>query len=461
MTEILSELSSIVGPNGLLIGEVLQARAGSWLGAGGNQAAALVRPVSTAEVSDIMRLCHARGQRAVIQGGMTGLVEGATADPEELAISLERMNRIEAIDEPGRTMTVQAGVTLQTVQETARDLDLLFAADWGARGSATIGGGIATNGGGTNVLRYGMMREQVPGLEVVLSDGTVLSSMNRMLKNNTGYDLKQLFIGSEGTLGIITRAVLRLRPLPRSEDTALLALADLDRVVRLLALLDSRLGGTLTALEVMWRSHYELVVRTGDQRGALPEVYPFYVLVEARGSDASTDRERFECVLAEAQEADLLLDSMMCNSKADRQRLWAIRDDIPALSRALNPMVVYDVSLPIGDMDAYVAEITRTIRAKLPNALGVIFGHLGDGDLHLCWRVGSDSPKDRHTLSSIIYDALIPYGGSISAEHGIGREKLGFLERSRTSVEVLWMQKLKALFDPSGLLNRGRVVEAP
>jgi FAD/FMN-containing dehydrogenase len=455
---LFSDLRGVLDSGGILDEQQLRTRAASWLRPTGNTGLGLVRPRSTAEVSEVLRLCHRQNQPVVVQGGMTGLVDGATAKSDELALSLERMKRIEDVDVAGRTLTVEAGATLQAVQTAAQEHGLLFAPDWGARGSATIGGGISTNGGGSNVLRYGMMREQVLGLEVVLADGTVLSSMNRLLKNNTGYDLKQLFIGSEGTLGVVTRAVLRLRPAPTSENTALLALRDLAGVSRLLQILDSRLAGTLNAFEVMWRSHYELAVESGGHRCPLPAGYPLYVLVESRGADPAADRAAFEAALGASFEEDLLLDSMLCNSKADRNALWAIRDDIPALSRALAPMIVYDVSLPLADMDAYLKSITADIDAGIPGARGVVFGHLGDGNLHLCWHVDQSTPEQKDRLSEIIYSRLTPFGGSISAEHGIGLEKLPYINHSRTDLELQWMRNLKRLFDPKNLLNRGRVV---
>jgi FAD/FMN-containing dehydrogenase len=458
---LLAELAAALDPAGILSNEQLRTRAGSWLASTGHAALGLVRPRTTAEVSAIMKICHDRGQPVVVQGGMTGLVEGATARSDELALSLERMNRVETLDVAGRHVTAQAGCILQAVQVAAHEQGLLFAPDWGARGSATIGGGVATNGGGSNVLRYGMMREQVLGLEVVLSDGTILSSMNHLLKNNTGYDLKQLFIGSEGTLGIVTRAVLRLRPEPSSENTALLAIRDVAAVSRLLQILDSRLAGTLSAFEVMWRSHYELAVSSGGHRWALPEGYPLYVLVEARGADQSADRAAFETAMGGCLEEQLILDSVLCNSKTERNAIWAIRDDIPALARALHPMIVYDVSLPLLDMESYLKAVNMQVDGELPGARSVVFGHLGDGNLHLCWHLKSDSPAHRARLSEIIYSHLVSCGGSISAEHGIGLEKMPYIHHSRTTTELHYMRRLKELFDPKHLLNRGRVVVTP
>src|SRR5437660_7068921 len=374
MGDLISELTAIVGEEGIVRGDLLRSRSTNWLRSSATEAIALVRPKSTQETAAVMTTCARRRQRVVVQGGMTGLVDGAHPDAGELALSLERMNRIESVDVTERTAVVQAGVTLQATQEAAAEQDLLFAADWAARGSATIGGAIATNGGGLNVIRYGMLREQVLGLEVVLSDGTTLSSMNRMLKNNTGYDLKQLFIGSEGTLGIITRAVLRLRPRSRSESTALLAARNMADVSRLLSLVDAELGGNLTAFEVMWRSFYELIVSTGKYPWILPAGLPLYVLVEARGADPDSDERRFQATLERAAAAELIIDAVVCTSLSQRDAVWAVREDIAGIATLLRPMIVYDVSLPIGAMETYLERVMQSTGDRFPGSRGVAFG---------------------------------------------------------------------------------------
>ena len=451
------QLERIVGPGGLLSGGEVRDRGAASGGTAGHPPL-LVRPRGTEQLSRVMALCWQRRQAVAIQGGMTGMVDAAVAGERELAISLERMNRIEAIDPAGRTLTAQAGVTIQQVQEAAADQGLLFAVDWGARGSATVGGGVSTNAGGNAVLRYGMMREQVLGLEAVLADGRVLSSMNRLLKNNTGYDLKQLFIGSEGTLGIVTRVVLRLRPQPRSRQTAMLAVESLDQVIELLDRLDSELGGTLSAFEVMWRDFYELVVEEGGHQWALPAGHAYYVLVQSTGADPERDGERFEKVLFGAMEAGLVADAVIGASDSQRDALWAIRDDISTLFRALSPKLNYDVSVPLQDMEAYVARVRSDLEARFPGARGAVFGHLGDGNLHLCWCVGGDGMAQSAAVSEIVYDNLQPFGGSISAEHGIGLQKRAYLRRSRSELEIDWMRRLKELFDPHQILNPGRVL---
>ncbi len=457
--ELIAEIERVVDAGGVLRGADLRGRAASALDPAPHRALALARPRSTAQLAEIMALCHRRGQPVAVQGGLTGLVDGGLAGEGELAISLERMSAIEAIDPDGRSLTAGAGATIEQIQAAAAERGLLFPVDWGARGSAMVGGAIATNAGGNAVLRYGMMREQVLGLEVVLADGRVLSSMNRLLKNNTGYDLKQLFIGSEGTLGIIARAVLRLRAAPRSWQTALLACDSFAKVVALLGHLDGGLAGALSAYELMWREHYELIVEEGGHREVLARGQPFYVLVEATGAEQRADERRFESLLAEAMDSGLIADAALCASGGQRAAVWAIRDDIDTLFRALHPCLALDISVPVGAMEGYVDSVRADMRASFPGIRGTAFGHLGDGNLHLCWQLPGDTPRHRAAVSRIAYDNLAPHGGSVSAEHGIGVAKREYLALSRNSEELEWMRRLKRLFDPSNLLNPGRVID--
>lgn len=416
-------------------------------------ALALLHPSCTEEVSNIMKVCHHYRQTVVLQGGMTGLVDGAAATPKDVALSLSRLTGIESIDVIGKTMTVAAGTILQTVQEVAEKHGLMFAVDWGARGSATIGGAVATNAGGNTVLRFGMMRENILGLEVVLPDGTILSSMNALMKNNTGYDLKQLFIGSEGTLGVVTRAVLKLHALPKARQTALVALSSFDNTIALLGEFQSRLQGNLNAFEVMWHSFYEMVVTNGEHQCVLPIGHQYYAVIEAEGGEESILKEQFETILASALDNGHVVNAVICQSEAQREAIWNIREDIYTVFGVLYPPITFDVSLPIMHMESYVENVYSEISTAFPEAQGVTFGHLGDGNLHFCWSVGNTNPSDSSRLSQIVYDNLIPYNGSVSAEHGIGLSKGKYLSHSRTQTEILWMKKVKALFDPQNLLN--------
>ena len=461
MTELIDDIIGIVGSSGVLTGADVSSRPASWLRPEPCQAKAIVRPANTDEVSAVMRVCHAAGQVVIPIGGNTGLVEGATAGSEDVLLSLERMNAIETLDETGCTMTVQSGVLLHTVQEKAADSELMFPVDFGARGSAQIGGAISTNAGGNAVIRYGMMREQVLGLEAVLADGTIVSSMNQLLKNNAGYDLKQLFIGTEGTLGIITRAVLRLRPALRSQNTAFAAIDDYANVPVLLKNLGSALGGSLSAFEVLWEDFYDTVV-VNRARHASPVAagHPWYVLVEARGGNQAEDDARFQQALEEALQAGLIVDAAIASNAKQRNAMWAIRDDIDGLAEILEPVMAFDVSLPIAHTADYAASVKRRLTERWPDSFrGTTFGHLGDNNLHFLLTMGSKDHDEQTEVMKIIYEELKPYRGSISAEHGVGLEKRPFLDVSRNETEVALMRTLKQALDPSGLLNPGKIFD--
>ncbi len=462
MTELIEQLRADLGDSAVLTGEAVAARAVSWANPASRNARAILRPADTAELALAVRRCADAGQPLVTYGGGTGLVNGTDTAPSDILLSLERMNRIESVDIHGSTMTVQAGAILQTVQERAEADGFTFALDLGARGSATVGGAISTNAGGNSVIRYGMMREQVLGLEAVLADGTVLSSMNRMLKNNAGYDLKQLFIGTEGTLGIVTRAVLRLRPAMRSVCSAFLALDDFEPIPALLQRLGSESGGTLSAFEVMWRDFYEALAETGKHELPLGSDHAYYVLVEWQGGDAEQDAERFENSLAAAVEAGWIADAAIAASERQRQAFWGMRDDIDGLRELLDPIVMFDVSLPIAGAERYTSAVFERLERCWPDTFrGVTFGHLGDGNIHFMLTTGSADHDSQTEAMQIVYDELKPFGGSISAEHGIGTEKLAYLGVSRSEEEIATMRRLKQAFDPGNILNPGKVLGSP
>ena len=459
MTQLLDQIAEIVGPQGLLTGADVHERAADFMGFTRCQAKAIVRPASTSELSAVMKLCHAAGQTVVAAGGNTGLVQGTVCTPADLQVSLERMRGVGAIDPVGRTMVVEAGCVVQTAQDAAEVHGLKFAVDWGARGSATIGGGIATNAGGNYVVRYGMMRENVLGLEAVLADGTIISSMNVLLKNNAAYDLKQLFIGSEGTLGIVTRAVLKLQPAPLTTQTAMLACADFAAVQRLFVEAGRQLGPGLTAFEVMWASFYEPMVASGRHTAPLPSGHGCYVIAEMSGTDPEADPARFEAVLGALIESGVVADAVVASSQAQAEQIWAIRDDIPGLMTFTMPSVTFDISLPIRDMDRYVAELGRAAEAEFGQTLKlVVFGHIGDGNLHILMGAQPFTADTKHRIEELVYTPLKALGGSVSAEHGIGIEKRGWLAISRSPPEIALMKTLKAALDPKGILNPGKVL---
>ena len=416
----------------------------------------MVLPRSTDDVATVLRWCREQHQPVVVHGGRTGCAAGTESTPAEVVVSLEKMNRITEVDPVGKTVVCDAGVSLQVLQDTVAAEGLYFPLDLGARGSCTIGGNIATNAGGINVLRYGMMRNLVLGLEAVLADGSVVSSLNRMLKNNAGYDLKQLFIGTEGTLGIVTRAVLRLFPQPTSRQDALVALASFDDVVRLLTTLQSALGGTLSAFEIMWGDYFAAVTGPGGHRAPMAREYPFYVVIQAEGSDPEADASRFEEVLMTALEGGRILDAVIPTSTRETRAVWAIREDFEAILEPA-PVYLYDVSLPIRDMERYVTQVKASVRARWPEGQCYTIGHVADGNLHFF--VAPHASGDFHSDSDrCVYEPLAELGGSVSAEHGIGLEKRAWLPVSRSSAEIELMQRVKQSLDPDQLLNPGRVL---
>ena len=457
---LLEKLRSSLGSGGVLTGADVSGRAAGVWRSDTLNALAIARPRSTDEVSKVLALCSAEGVPVVTQGGLTGLVHGADANPDQLILSLERMRSIEAIDPLQRTATVEAGVSLQSLQEAAEEQGLSFPLDLGARGTATLGGNAATNAGGNRVIRYGMMRDMVLGLEVVLADGTVVSSMNQLIKNNAGYDLKQLFIGSEGTLGVITRLVLRLRESPSSVNLAFVAFSDFEAIPKMLKHMDSALGGALSAYEVLWNSFYRLVTEPpAKNRPPLDSVYPYYALIEAQGGHEALDKQRFDAGLEAALEEGLIVDAVIAQSSNERQNLWAIRDDVEQTFRHGAP-VIFDVSLPIRCIQDYIATVQAALDTALPGCSLWVFGHLGDGNLHLIVQTANgDAPGYRQTIEPIVYEPLTRIGGSVSAEHGIGLEKKPYLQLSRSSTEIALMQTLKAALDPKGILNPGKIVD--
>jgi FAD/FMN-containing dehydrogenase len=453
---LLSDLRAVVGDTGLLTGDAVHERAD--VNGHVPRASALVRPASTEQVAGVLRLCHARHQSVVPHGGRSGLVEGTSTTDQELILSTERMNAIERVDVTGRTMRVQSGAILQRVQEEAERHDLMFALDLGGRGTCTIGGNISTNAGGVRVLRYGMMRALVLGIEAVLADGTVLKSLNRMIKNNAGYDLKQLFIGSEGTLGVVTRADLRLFPKPRSTNTALVACEDFDGLVKLLGLLDASLGGQLSAFEAMWPDFYEATTTAfGHHRALLAGGHGIYGLVEASGADPQSDHTRFEEALGEAMERGIVLDAVIAKSEAERNAIWAPRDDPWLITQHYGATLNFDVSMAIEDMAGYLANLRQAVAQKIPEGRVFAFGHIADGNLHVIVAPGTAEPAVMRLGEELAYELLRPIDGSISAEHGIGLERRHFLNISRTAQEIDAMRALKRALDPHGILNPGKV----
>ena len=419
--------------------------------------AALVRPRSTQDVATTLKICNANGAAIVPQGGRTGLTGGATPHSGCFIISMELMNQIEPVDKPSGTVIVQAGATMESVQRAAEKEDLLFPLDIGSRGSCQIGGNIGTNAGGNRVLRYGMARDLVIGLEAVLADGSIVSSMSPMLKNNTGYDLKQLFVGSEGTLGIVTKAVLRLFPKPNSVQTALCSVPSYDALLELLELARSRLDGSLAAFEVMWPTFYQLGTDGLGVRQPLALGASHYVLVESMGMNEAHDKQCFEEFVYSALEAEFLSDAIIAQSLRESQEIWSIRDSSGEFTKTFWPYVGFDVSLPIDRIQSFVEECESRLRSAWAEVETVWFGHIADSNIHICVRVPDTAEQPQDRIDEIVYNAIGDYGGSVSAEHGIGLLKRDYLDQSRSLQERELMKVLKRALDPKNILNPGKI----
>lgn len=457
-TTLLRSLSDLMGPGGCIVGDDISSRyAVDFGGDNAKKPVAVLRPDSTEALSAALALCHTAKQAVVIQGGMTGLCGGATPQAGEISLSLERLNGIEELDRDSMTMTVLAGTPLQVVQEAASRAGLFFPLDLGARGSCTIGGNIATNAGGNQVLRFGMMRNLVLGLEAVLADGTVISSLNKLIKNNAGYDLKQLFIGSEGTLGIVTRAVLKLQPALTSRTATIIAVQDFPACIKVLHSLQRSLGGGLSAFEAMWASYYDCVISKIDTlRSPFDEPYPLYVLAQIEGNNHAADTEKLESALAELLESGAVLDAAIAQSERETEEFWQIRDGIAEVTPMLQPLVAFDVSVPIRDMEAFTDKAQASLEARFPGVQNLVFGHVGDNNLHLSVTTGKRD--DIEAICKIVYDVTCEFDGSIAAEHGIGVSRRKYLKLSRNDAEIALMRQLKAALDPKGILNPGRVI---
>ena len=419
---------------------------------------ALLRPKTTEQISKMLQICNEFDQPVVPHGGLTNVVGGVATKPGEIALSLERMNQIEEINVQDKTVTVQAGVVLSDLQKALADQGQHFPLDLGAKGTCMIGGNIASNAGGLQALRYGVMRNLVLGLEVVLADGTIISSMNKMMKNNAGYDLKQLFIGSEGTLGIITRAVLKMEDLPKTRCTAFIALESFEKAVQLLQYAKKHLNNGLTSFELLWQDYYTLMTSSPSPYSPpLSQTFPFYVLMETHGQDAEKDKILFEEFLEKSLEEGLIADAAIAQSQQELDWFWGIRENVELVFSVHSPVFLFDVSLAISDMDAYIKNIRTELQKIWPDLHFYSFGHMGDGNLHLFVSCGDDNASTKHLVEEIIYKPLQQIDGSITGEHGIGLEKKSWLHLSRTAEEIQLMKTIKKAFDPKGILNRGKL----
>lgn len=423
----------------------------------------VLRPGSTAEVSAICKLASEHKIALVPQGGNTGLVGGQTPHNGEVVMSLRRLDKIREVDTASNTMTVEAGVVLQVAQQKASDVDRLFPLSLGAEGSCTIGGNLSTNAGGTAALAYGVAREMALGLEVVLADGRVLNVLSKLKKDNTGYNLHNLFIGAEGTLGIITAATLKLFPKPRSIETAYVGLKSPAAALKLLTIARSEAANALTSFELLSEMAVDFSVRHGiDVRDPLSQKHPWYVLMElsSPGDDARTP---LETILARAMEEEIVDDAVIAASLSQRNNFWKLREEMSAAQKPEGGSIKHDISVPIAAVPAFIEEANAAVVKLIPGSRPVPFGHLGDGNLHynVSQPIGANTADYLarwHELNAVVFEIVLRMGGSISAEHGIGVLKRDELPEVKDKTAIELMRAIKAMLDPQGIMNPGKVL---
>jgi FAD/FMN-containing dehydrogenase len=424
----------------------------------------VLRPASAAEVAEILKLADETATPVVPQGGNTGLVGGQTPLNNEIVLSLTRLDRIREVDPTSNTITCEAGVTLQRAREAAAEVDRLYPQLLPSEGTCTIGGNLSTNAGGTAALAYGIARAHVLGIEVVLADGRVLHDLNKLKKDNTGYDLKNLFIGAEGTLGVITAAVLRLVPRPRSVETAFVGVPSPQAALALLTIAEESAGGGVTSYELMPREGVEIVLRyTAGCRDPLAAPHPWYVLIELSSQGKSGLRQVMEDILAQGVEQGLVADAAIAESLEQVKAFWRIRENFGEAQRHAGGSIKHDVSVPVAAVPAFLKEAHAAVVAVVPGARSLPFGHLGDGNIHYNVSQPLDADKDDYlkhwdAMNAAVFAVVKKYGGSISAEHGIGVLKRDVLSSVKDPVAFELMRSLKRLLDPKGILNPGKVL---
>ena len=424
----------------------------------------VLRPSSVTEVSAILKLANETATPIVPQGGNTGLVGGQIPLHNEIVLSLNRLDRIREVDPTSNTITCEAGVTLQRTREAAAAVDRLYPQLLPSEGSCTIGGNLSTNAGGTAALAHGIARSHVLGIEVVLADGRVLNNLNKLKKDNTGYDLKNLFIGAEGTLGVITAAVLRLVPRPRSIETAFVGVASPEAALELLGIATERTAGGITSFEIMTRRGIELVLEHGSGcRDPLAEPHPWYALIELSSQQRNGLRDVLEDILAHGMEKGLVLDATIADSLEQAKAFWRMRELFGEVQRYAGGSIKHDVSVPVAAVPAFIKEANEAVTTLIPGARPLPFGHLGDGNIHynVTQPVGADKDdylKRWDEVNAVVFAVVKKHGGSISAEHGIGVVKRDVLPSVKDPVALDLMRTLKRTLDPKGILNPGKVL---
>jgi D-lactate dehydrogenase (cytochrome) len=464
MTQLLTDLSALVGPANLLTGADMAPYLGEERALFRGSALAVIRPGSTEEVAACVRVLAAARVAIVPQGGNTGLCGGAVPEGDAVVVSTERLNRIRAVDPVNFTLIAEAGCVLASLQQAADDSGCLFPLSLGAEGSCRIGGNLSTNAGGVAVLRYGNTRDLVLGLEVVLPDGRVWNGLRSLRKDNTGYDLKHLFVGAEGTLGIITAAVLKLFPKPREQATALVAIPSPASALRILAAARQASGDAVTACELVPRIGLEIgLAHVPGVRDPFDRPHPWYLLVELSSSRPGGLREALEEVLADALEDGTASDAVLAESGDQRKALWKIRESIPGAQKKEGGSIKHDVAVATSRVPEFLDRATSAVEHALPGVRVVAFGHIGDGNIHfnLTQPAGADKRAfldQWRRMNRIVHDIVADMGGSVSAEHGIGRLKIDEMARYKSGVELDLMKRVKAALDPDGIMNPGKVL---
>lgn len=416
-------------------------------------------PKTTQEVSTIMKWCHKNQQEVVVHGGLTNLVGGTKTQDDQLVLSLEKMNRVDAVDPNNKTIAAEAGAILENVLQAAEKQDLFLPLSFGARGSAQVGGVISTNAGGLRVFRYGMTRNWVLGLEVVLPDGSIIENLKTLRKDNSGIDLKQLFIGAEGILGIVTKAVFRLIEKPQTRHSAILTTNDYSKLLQTLRYFDQTLGARLTGFELLWdNTFHTMTAEDTHYQSPLQTVENYVVFVEVLGKESSRDIQDLQDACAHGFDQNWIADASFFDTAATQDQCWKIREDVAALEAHAPHNQHFDISIPIDQIGTIIKQIIQQLKS-LDGVLDVFpFGHVADGNMHLIVGKENDSLKLTQQINEIVYQPLAAVKGSISAEHGIGLDKKSYLHLSRTQDEIHMMKGLKRLFDPKNILNPGRII---